>query len=416
MLTKEQYDSLVTDLNTQAAKKIKDEVDALDVKLNAKREEAIKGYVTAEELTKFKNDELGKLNDLVKNLEVLSEASKAQGSKITAILEGEGGKKIKSINEVLEVNLPKMKEIYKAGQGFMTITGAELKAAGVTSIGGSIDPASPYAPGIGGTTLELFDIIHNANFIINRVDMGSTNQFKLAWINETAVEGLPVNTNIPESGLKTLVQHKFSVEISTAKKAGAYSILTEEFDTDIPGLSSEVRGLLQADVIRNFDDALQAGILAAATEFNLTGLYDEIFNASLWDAAYALITQVGFNNFTPNTLAVDWITNGKMQMAKNMNGTYLLPPFKDEIMSLLVRANKITTNTAIAGDLKQYRVRMYKDYELRIGWINDQFIHNEFCILGELRYHDFISDNRKKAIVKGDLNAIKALINGTPGS
>jgi hypothetical protein len=311
--------------------------------------------------------------------------------------------------------MPKLAELKAAGTGYIEVTGAQLKEAGVTSIGGSIVPGSPYLPGLAGTPLEIFDIVRPENFMITRVDMGNTDQFKLAWVNETSTEGTP-NTNIAEGGTKPMVQHIFSVEISTALKAAAYSILTEEFEADVPQLASEVRGMLQRDVIRAFDDAISAFVFSIARTFNLTGLQAEIAMANLWDAAYSLITQVGYNNFDPNTLAWNFITNAKVQMGKNNQGDYLVPPFLTELQSMIVRSNKIETNVGLAGDLRQVRVRMYKDYTLRMGWINDNFIQNKFAILGELRYHRFISDNRKDAIVKGDLNTVKTYIDGVPGS
>jgi hypothetical protein len=415
MLTKEQMDSLVADLGKQAAVEIKTQVDALDLKLDTKYKDVLAGTVTIKDFNEFKESNIKQLNEALKKLEDIAEANKAQAEKISGLLENPTGKKDVSMAEFLTPFIPKLAELKAKGTGYIEVTDTEMKAAGITSIGGSITPGTPYLPGLAGTPLEMFDIVQAPDFMITRVDLGTTDQYKLAWVNETGMEGA-VDTNIAESGLKPLVQHKFSVEISTAEKVAAYSILTEEFEEDVPGLASEVRGMLQRDVMRALDNAIQTKVFLAAKAFNLTQLDADIYQASLWDAAYALLTQVGFNNFTPNTLAVNWITNAKMQMAKNANGTYLLPPFKQEILDMLVRANKIETNVGLAGDLKQFRVRMYKGYTLRMGWINDQFIKNEFAILGELRYHGFISDNRKFALAKGDLNAIAVQINGTPGS
>ncbi len=414
-MTQEQYKELVDKLGKEAADKIQAEAKAIEDALTSKFQDVTSGLMSREDFDKFKSDVITPLNEKLGTLLTLEEAVKAQGTKINAILEAPNGKKAKSIDEFLALQMPKLVELKRAGTGVIEISGAELKAAGITSIAGSIDPASPYLPGIDGTALELFDIVRNPNFMINRVDMGSTNQYKLAWVNETGFEGT-VNANIPESGQKPLIQHKFSVEISTAKKAAAYMTLTEEFDQDVPSLAADVRNMLQADVIRAFDDAIQADVLAAAKPFQITGFNDDVEFANLWDALYVLGIQPKVYNFLTNTYALNPVTEGKIKMGKNNNGTYLLPPFAQEIQNALVTANKFEVNTALAGDLRQYKVRMYKDYTLRMGWINDQFIHNEFAILGELRYHSFISDNRKWALAKGDLNAIKALIDGEPGS
>lgn len=414
-LTKEELKQLAVEVGAQAAGEIKTQVDALDLKLNTKYDEMLKGTVSAEDFKAFKDSCTNSLNETLAKIKDISEANKAQAEKITGLLEGPKKGESKTMEDVLRPLMPQLRELKKKGTGYIELTGADLKAAGVQSIGGSIVPESPYLPGISNTALELFDIVRAPNFMITRVDMGQTDQYKLAWVNETGMEGA-IETAIAESGVKPQVQYKFSVEISTALKAAAWSALTEEFDTDVPGLASEVRGMLQRDVIHAFDNAIQEFVFSVAKPYNLPGLVDDIMYANLWDAAYALITQVGVYEFDPNTLAIHWITNAKIQMSKNQNGSYLNPPFGDELKAMLVRANKITINSALAGDLKQVRVRMYQDYSLRMGWINDQFIKNEFAILGELRYHRFISDNRKWALAKGDLNAIKAVIDGVPGS
>jgi hypothetical protein len=413
-MTKEQMDQLVKDCGTQAAADVKKLVDQMEVNINAKYEDVKKGTVSADDFKKFQDDQLKQVNEVLAKLKDISDASKTQGEQINSLLDSKPGK-TKTLTEFLEPLMPRLQEMKMAGTGYFEVTGKQMKDAGVISVAGSITPASPYLPGLGGTPLEIFEIIRPENFMITRVDMGNTDQFKLAWVNELEPVGVP-NTNVGEGETKPQVQQLFTVEVSTALKAAAYSILTEEFEQDVPQLASEVRGMLQRDVIRAFDDAISAFVFSVAQAFNLSALNMEIFQANLWDAAYSLITQVGYNNFDPNTLAMNWITNAKMQMTKNANGTYVLPPFGPELQAMLVRTNKIVTNIALGGDLRQVRVRMYKDYVLRLGWINDNFIQNKFAILGELRYHRFISDNRKKALAKGDLNNIADIINGTPGS
>jgi hypothetical protein len=413
-MTKEQVDQLAADCGAAAVKQVKPLIDEIEKNMNTKYAEMKSGTVSADDFKKFQDDSLKQVNEVLAKLKDISEANIENATKLGELLDNKPGVK-KTMTEFLQPFVSKLGELKMAGTGFIEVTGAQMKEAGVTAVSTSISPATPYLPGLAGTPLEIFDIVRPENFMITRVDMGSTDQFKLAWINELPMEG-DVNTNIAESGTKPLVQHLFTVEVSTALKAAAYQILTEEFEQDVPQLASEVRGMLQRDVIRAFDDAISAFVFSVAKDFNLSALNMEIFQANLWDAAYSLITQVGYNNFDPNALAMNWITNAKMQMSKNANGTYVLPPFGPELQAMLVRTNKIVTNIALGGDLRQVRVRMYKDYTLRMGWINDQFIKNQFAILGELRYHRFISENRKSALAKGDLNNIADIINGTPGS
>lgn len=434
-MTKQQYDALVEQFGKQAAAKIKKMGDELEKNLNKKHQEFLKGILSKEDWDKFRNEELKKLNERLEEQEKLVETVTKQGNKINELetmIEGNkgAGKKI-SLDEFLKGLMPKIKEQRASGAGFFEVSSQEMLDAGVIfggpraaakankvaatqTVAGSVEamdavPGQPYAPGLGGADLELFEIVRNPNFILNRVDVGRTNQSRLAWINEIIMEGV-VGVNVGEGGEKPLIQHKFKVEYSVAKKAAARIELTEEFEEDLPGLATAVRRMLQNDVLRAFDDAIQAALIAVARPYEIVGLDAQVSFATLFDAMGALLAQVGFYNFIPNTLAINPVTSWLSMMGKDVNGAYLNPPFMSRLNNLLVEANKVAVGYGLAGDLSQFKVDIYKDFTLRVGWYNDQFIKNEFSIIGELRYHSYISDSRKKAIVYDVLADVQATI------
>jgi hypothetical protein len=80
------------------------------------------------------------------------------------------------------------------------------------------------------------------------------------------------------------------------------------------------------------------------------------------------------------------------------------------------QGNKVALGFALLGDFSAFKVDIYKDFYLKIGWINDDLIRNQFCIVGELRYHDYISDNDKNGLVYHDLAYVRNRINGVPTS
>lgn len=431
-MTKDQYNALVEQFGKQAASRIKKMGDELEKKLNDKAQEMLKGNMTKKDFDDWKADELKKLNDRLEEQEKLTETVQKQGTTIDElkgmIEEGKnkgGGKRI-SLDEFLKGLMPRIKELRSGGAGFFEVSSSEMIEAGVTfnpsrtkapaiqTVTGTMDamdapPGQPYAPGLGGTDLELFEIVRNPNFMLNRVDVGRTNQSRLAWINETLFEGV-VGTNVGEGAEKPLVSHRFKVEYSTAKKAAARIELTEEFEEDLPGLATAVRRMLQNDVLRAFDDAIQLAVIAVARPYEITDFDGQVAFATLFDAMGAMLAQVGFNNYIPNTLAVNPVTSWMSMMGKDQQGRYNTPPFMDRLNRLLIEANKVAVGFGLAGDLSQFKVDIYKDFTLRIGWYNDQFIKNEFSILGELRYHSYISDSRKTAIVYDSLVDVKGTI------
>jgi hypothetical protein len=385
---------------TDAAKKV---IKEAEESINQKAADFQKGLLTEKAFNDFKEETLSPINETLKKLET---ATKEQGNKINTLVE-KSAPNSKTLEQFIQEKSETIKELRTTGK-YIEFTGAQLKAAGVNSIAGAIPSASPYAPGIGGP-LEIFDIIRNPNFITSKVDLGSTNQSRLAWANELdAIEGGAAV--VAENALKPQIQHKYAVETSVAKKVAGWIELTDEFEQDLPNFAANVRRQLQMDVERAWDDAIQVDVLAAARPYEITGLNGKVQAANFWDAILAMMGQVGFYNFIPNTVGINWLTNVLLNTEKATTNEYLLPPFVDQINAMKVYANKLAVNKALVGDLKQYKVDIYKDFILKIGWINDELIYNKFAIVGEMRYHSYISSARKKAIVYDDLATVDGLI------
>lgn len=410
MLTKEELKELETQFGKQASEEVKRQVDEAEKRLQTKHDDQLKGMITAKAFDDFKQEAFVEVNKTLKGLE---EATTKQGNAINTIIEKRAPDSI-SFVDFLIGKADEIKSLREKGN-MIQISGQQLKAAGVSSISGSIQdmtspPGSPYIPGITNDLLQLFEIIRNPNFIIGQVDMGRTDQSKLVWANETDYQGTPAL--VAESGLKPLLQHKFQAQLSNAKKIAAYIKITEEFDQDLPQFGTVVRRLLQEDVIRGWDDQLQTEVIDASHPYEVASLDGAIYDANRWDALLSMLAQVYHYNFIPNTIGINPFTNVLLKTAKNIDGTYLLPAFAAEIQNLLVQANKVATGKAFVGDLKQFKVDIYKDFYIKIGLINDDLIHNEFAIVGELRYHSYISDNRTKALVYDSVGDVMDQIRG----
>lgn len=413
-LDQQDLNLLKTEIGTQTADQIQKKMLEADAALTTKFAEFKKGLMSEEEFTKFKTDIMEPVNAQLQKLE---DAAKEQGNKIAAVLET-AAPKSKSIEQFIVEQIPNLQELRKNGK-MVEFSGAQLKAAGITSITGSVTdmttpPGSPYVPGLGGP-LEIFDIVRNPNYILDKVDVGSTSQSRLAWVNETDYQGAPAE--VDESGTKPQTQHKFQSELSVAKKMASYISLSEEFDQDIPWLATKVRRMLQEDVIRGWDDAIQQAVIDAAHPYEIAQLDGNIDTGNYWDALLAMMAQIRYYNFMPNSIGINPLTNVLLKTSKSATDKlYLLPSFAGEIEAILTQANKVVVGNAFVGDLKQFKVDVYKDFYLKMGWINDDLIKNQFTIVGEVRYHRYISDARKKAIVYDSIQQTATRITGTPGS
>lgn len=447
-LTKEEEDAIAAKAGKEAAEKAKQaaeaavagvksdnskEIEAAEARItaevkksedaiNAKAAELVKGNMTQASFDKFKEEEMVKVNEQLAEVGKLTEAMKEQGNKMNELIEKAGPTQQSFedylIGSVFGEKGEKLSEL-KQKNGMVEISTSTLKAAGISTIANTVQdmaspPTSPYLPGIGGAELLVFDIRRNPNFILDKVDLGRTSQPRIAWINETGEEGTPLE--VAEGQEKPLISNTFKVEISFAKKIAAYLKITEELEQDVPQLATIIRRMLQERIVRAWDDAIQVAIEAIATPFVAGPMAGSIPFANYWDAIYAMLAQVRVNNFIPNSVNIHPYTNVKMQADKTAEGIYLLPPFKDEIQRILTQANKLSVDNALVGDLKQYKVDVYKEFVLKVGWVNTDFIQNQFCVLGEIRYHRYISDNRKKAIIKGNLGNVTAALDGGSGS
>lgn len=405
----EKFDGLITTLKAETQSKVDMAVD-----------QAKKGLISQEQLEEATTKATGELSKVITAQE---DILKAQGDKINGLIESQ--KKsftgLEMIEDIFKENAPKLKQMRKDGTGFIEVN---LKAAGIDSIANVIQPqvgvpSSPYAPGISNLPLNVYDILRNQQFVSAYTDNGTTDLSRLAWINETSLVG-SVGL-VLEGGLKPLTQRTFQVEMSTAKKIAGALQITEEFDTDLPYLSSQLKSLLQLDLIRGYDDQIQADVIAAATPFdfttlgiggyNLGALKGSIYDATLWDALTAMGLYPRINNFIPNVSLINPITWGKMQMGKDTVGRYNYP--SDDLISKINAqiGNKMWPDNALVGDMKQFKVLVYKDFVLKMGWINDDFIRNQFTVVAEVRFHDYISSARKKAIVYGEAKWIAEQLN-----
>lgn len=418
MLTQEQFDGLVEKVGKEAATKIKDQFAASEKAINDKIEDVQKGMMTAKSFETFKAEELAKVTESLTKVE---EILKEQGTIINALKEGGSPSQPKTLEDVLrdpEV-IKEIKLVQKNGQGVVEIDlgGIALKTAGSTSIGNTIQPMtpapnSPYLPANAPLdATNFFGIIYNPNFIINYVNRGSTNFSLLPWVNETSTEGGPAV--VQEGAAKPLWNTKFKVEMSQAKKIAVMTTITEEFDQDLPGFTTIVKRLLQEQVSRKWDDDVYAAVIAIglAQGYNITGLDNKVDDANLYDALRAGIAQIGKKNYTANFIGVNPVTNALIEMQKSATDRlYLTPPFLPRLNAILREGNKVAENFALVGDINQYNVDTYKNMVLKVGYNLDDFQRNQFSVVAEVRYHDYISDNRKPALAYFNLDDVVAQI------
>ena len=141
-------------------------------------------------------------------------------------------------------------------------------------------------------------------------------------------------------------------------------------------------------------DIINAGIIKIATTHNYVD--EEPYLANL-----VLLNPIDF--FINYTSAKDGEGRPLYPMASVMNqvviGGVTIKPEES------IPAGKI-----FIGDMSKYNITDYLGYTVKIGWVNDDFIRNQFVILGESRFHAFVKHLDEKAFIYDNIATIKTAI------
>ena len=76
----------------------------------------------------------------------------------------------------------------------------------------------------------------------------------------------------------------------------------------------------------------------------------------------------------------------------------------------IIPERSIPDGKIFVADMSKYNVTDYVGYSVKIGWINDDFIKNQFVMLGESRFHAFVKKLDEQAFLYDDIATIKTAI------
>lgn len=241
---------------------------------------------------------------------------------------------------------------------------------------------------------------------------------------------------VAEGAAKPQLDFKIETRYAQPNKAAGWVHLTEESVQDIPGLQSIATGYLR----KKHDLRKQRGILFGdGTSPNPKGatLYGRAFVAgdmagtvrftNFMDVVNAAITDV----FTTHNYQDEMPYYPSLVLINPVDFFIEIASAKDEFGRLLYPQASIFNMLTIGGvtimpeemipsgkifvaDMSKYNLSDYVGYTVRIGWINDDFIKNQFVILGESRFHAFVKKLDQQAFIYDDIATIKTAITEVP--
>lgn len=237
---------------------------------------------------------------------------------------------------------------------------------------------------------------------------------------------------VAEGTVKPMIDFAWQNRYATPFKIAAYEVLTEEVVTDIPRMESTAReylvkkhGLFKANAV--FFGAGTTGLPKGATvhgrAFVPGGMAAKVVKPNFMDVVNAIITDIYVTqNYTDESPyeaniclvnPVDFYL--QLVSAKDLNGLPLYPQAglfnQVTIGSVTIKPwSKIPVGKIFVGDMKRYNIANYIPFSIRIGWINDQFITNQFTMLGESRFYAYVKKLDEQAFVFDTIGTVKTAI------
>lgn len=293
------------------------------------------------------------------------------------------------------------------------------KAASTMSVGNSTG-GSAFVPNV-EMVPGLVQLARNLPFIEDYANTSSTSSPRIVWTEKTNPQGQAGMT--AEGALKPLISFEIKTNESFAKKVTDKIKVSTEMLDDIDYIAGEIENELKYQVDIKVDNQLLTG---DGTGQNLKGLTQYAGGYVLTtvkttgtpndaDAIRAGIAQVKTLNFNANYGFINPVDGANMDLTKNTQGSYIIPPFQSSTgLSIagvqIVETNQMPDGQVLIGDMSRFVVRNYKAFSIQYGWVNDDFELNLVTIIGERRLHDYVADNNTGAFVYDSLANIKTAI------
>jgi len=258
----------------------------------------------------------------------------------------------------------------------------------------------------------IYETQRGQPFILSFVTVGQTTDSALVWFDEVTTEG--AFAVVAEGAAKPLVQYKFERRTAEYRKAAGYTAITDEFTNDFPRLVSTIKRLMNIDCRNQMNSLILTDMIADASSYSYSGLDDLVDNADDYAAIGAAICQVQNYYYVPNVLVLNPGDAWRMKLTKGTDGHYIMPPFswngQTYEFGQVVVDPRVAIGNFFVGDGTVYNVDLKGDIIVRIGYNADDFIKNQYSMVVEQYFYNYVSEARKTGLVYGNFAAIKAAI------
>lgn len=353
-------------------------------------------------------DEMQKQHDsIAKTVKALQNGDKATVKSFEA-----------ELKESVEAHKDAISALHAGGSEKVNLT---MKAAGTMLI------SSNYSGGTVGLSNwdpEFARVQRRQPFMRELVRVLTTDNMYIAWA-EQANPDPGVAGTVAEGAAKPQTDFDIVERSAKVEKIAVWIKVSKEALADLKFLQSEINTELRELVELKLDEQILSG---NGTTPNLKGIlqYAPAFAAvstmalliptpNRFDVLMAAVAQIAAANFQADTAVLNPADFYAMQLVKDAEGRYLLPPFSTadgmRVAGLRIVANNgVTAGTFLVGDFKKDNLAIREELNIQIGYVNDDFTKNLVTILAELRAVNYIKTNHVNAFVQGTFStAITAL-------
>lgn len=261
---------------------------------------------------------------------------------------------------------------------------------------------------------DIFMIKVPENFILRVIRNSQRAKVPQTVIKTQQVPSEGAVAVVAEGAVKPLLQYKFQRTSTSRKKYAGRIEWTEEFEMDFEALLDAIVDMFERDVITAWQDDLINIITTNATAYVSSSLDDTLVSPDNGLAIVAAAQQVKALGYTPNFVLMNPVDIDAAVYTQDADGNFQLKPYIDasgnRIAGITVIPSlKIDEGTALVGDFSIYK-EIHSAFIMRRGQYGDQFIENEYTLVGEVFSVLNAAPASYTGVIKINLATVKAAL------
>lgn len=261
----------------------------------------------------------------------------------------------------------------------------------------------------------IVDLIRVRPTLWDFLRKGRTSSKTYIWVNKK--NPLGDAAFIAPGVAKPGISFELKAETSVAKKIAESLKTATELLTDVEGMQSFINDELAYVVRKKVNSHVTGtgagdadtikGLNAFGALYTLAGVQTD--NPNNWDAIRAAVAQLRVGNFEGEIVAsVNPVDKANMDLTKAISQGQLFIPSPPQ--ATIIEDNNMPVGYVSVSILDFYKILMYQDFTVTFGFENDDFTKNLVTVVGEMKMHQYVSDNHAGFVVYDTFANIKAAI------